>query len=409
VTPWRKRLKDLRQLIYQADQTYFEPDLFRLNVNNAIQTARTVTFMIQKNKAEIKDFDSWYNKNVLEPFKKDRIMEWLKDSRNHIEKQGDLDINSRCDLETIFSYTDRGPRMSLKNVGHLFIGTKKLIRMIRKIFPTGIYRESAIAIDRRWIAASLPDIELTDALHYGYSELLRVVDALDRYVGEEVTTIPLSPRFGRGSASRRSYLKTENGEIYSYTNSQFQMTSADAEQVEKRYDVKPFVEAFRSTSDLKLAHERFSELASDVYERDGYHITLLVLLDKNGEIIGLLGPHFDHRTDKLIFWIELARAADIDSRINGVIFISELWFRSLKGFPQKKISVLEITGEGLQIVAADRTICLIKTIPVVKDSSNARPRLDRSKAEIETGVVPNFLVPLRKAWEARDSGITAAK
>src|SRR5882762_8060466 len=116
VTPWYKRLKDLRQLIYQADQTYFEPDLFRLNVNNAIQTARTVTFMIQKNKETIKDFDAWYGRNVLEPFSQDRIMKWLKESRNHIEKEGDLDINSRCDLETIFSYTDRGPRMSLKDV-----------------------------------------------------------------------------------------------------------------------------------------------------------------------------------------------------------------------------------------------------------------------------------------------------
>jgi hypothetical protein len=112
--PWRKRLGDLAQLIEQANATYFEPDLFRINVNNAIQTARTVTFLIQKHKASIKDFDEWYLAHVLEPFKNDRIMNWLKESRNRIEKEGDLEVYSECTLETVFSYTDEGPRISLK-------------------------------------------------------------------------------------------------------------------------------------------------------------------------------------------------------------------------------------------------------------------------------------------------------
>jgi hypothetical protein len=112
--PWRKRLGDLAQLIEQDDATYFEPDLFRINVNNAIQTARTVTFLIQKHKASIKDFDEWYLTHVLKPFKNDRIMNWLKEARNRIEKEGDLEVYSECTLETVFSYTDEGPRISLK-------------------------------------------------------------------------------------------------------------------------------------------------------------------------------------------------------------------------------------------------------------------------------------------------------
>jgi hypothetical protein len=63
-----------------------------LNVNNAIQTARTITFLIQKNKATINDFDRWYAKNVLDRFGGDSIMNWLKESRNYIEKEGDLDV-----------------------------------------------------------------------------------------------------------------------------------------------------------------------------------------------------------------------------------------------------------------------------------------------------------------------------
>ncbi len=47
-TRWAKRLLDLRTIILNADRNYFDPELFRLNINNAILTSRTVTFLMQK-------------------------------------------------------------------------------------------------------------------------------------------------------------------------------------------------------------------------------------------------------------------------------------------------------------------------------------------------------------------------
>jgi hypothetical protein len=114
VTPWRKRLADYAQLLRQADQTYFEPNLFRLNAQNAIQTARTVTFLIQKNKSAIPNFDAWYQQNVVQVLATDPVMKWLKDSRNFIEKEGDLAMFSECVVELLFSYTERGPQLTLK-------------------------------------------------------------------------------------------------------------------------------------------------------------------------------------------------------------------------------------------------------------------------------------------------------
>lgn len=58
--PWEKRLSDLSHILQSCAHTYFEPDLFRRNTNQFLQTARTVTFIIQKNKATIRDFDRWY-------------------------------------------------------------------------------------------------------------------------------------------------------------------------------------------------------------------------------------------------------------------------------------------------------------------------------------------------------------
>ena len=51
--PWERRLKDLSHLLKCCIDTYFDPELFRLNLNQFLQTARTVTFIIQKNKNQI--------------------------------------------------------------------------------------------------------------------------------------------------------------------------------------------------------------------------------------------------------------------------------------------------------------------------------------------------------------------
>lgn len=41
--PWERRLKDLSHLLKCCIDTYFDPELFRLNLNQFLQTARTVT------------------------------------------------------------------------------------------------------------------------------------------------------------------------------------------------------------------------------------------------------------------------------------------------------------------------------------------------------------------------------
>ena len=55
-----KRLADAHRLWHQAEAAYFDPDGFRLAVQNAIQTLRTVTFILQKQKAIIPNFAEWY-------------------------------------------------------------------------------------------------------------------------------------------------------------------------------------------------------------------------------------------------------------------------------------------------------------------------------------------------------------
>src|SRR5258706_14701498 len=103
---WERRLKDLAQLLTNCGSTYFDPELFRQNTNQFLQTARTVTFIIQKNKNSIPTFDDWYKNAVLTPWSSDAVMIWAKDSRNVIEKEGDLEMHSTLRLTLLSSYRE---------------------------------------------------------------------------------------------------------------------------------------------------------------------------------------------------------------------------------------------------------------------------------------------------------------
>ena len=55
-----KRLLDMRRLWNEAADAYFEPAKFLLMLQQCITTSRTVTFIVQSNKAAFRDFEPWY-------------------------------------------------------------------------------------------------------------------------------------------------------------------------------------------------------------------------------------------------------------------------------------------------------------------------------------------------------------
>ncbi len=122
-----RRLDDAHRLWHQAERAYFDPEEFRVAIQGAIQTLRTVTFILQKNKAVIPDFDAWYDP-WQERLKGDVLMRWMVEARNKIEKQGDLEAQSIVRAEVIASHLNEGPRIEVP--AHLFDGVKKIFRMV---------------------------------------------------------------------------------------------------------------------------------------------------------------------------------------------------------------------------------------------------------------------------------------
>lgn len=76
----------MRQLWEDAASNYFEPARFMLALQNCITTSRTITFILQSNKADIPNFDAWYAVHVMR-WAADPIMKWAKEARNSIEKK----------------------------------------------------------------------------------------------------------------------------------------------------------------------------------------------------------------------------------------------------------------------------------------------------------------------------------
>jgi hypothetical protein len=130
-----QRLADVHRLWHQAEAAYFEPDGFRLAVQNAIQTLRTVTFILQRHKAIIPNFTQWYG-NIekkqhgewQERLHADPLMSWMVEARNRIEKRGDLEAHSLVRAEIIASYLDEGPRLEIP--AKLFQSPRGLLRTI---------------------------------------------------------------------------------------------------------------------------------------------------------------------------------------------------------------------------------------------------------------------------------------
>jgi hypothetical protein len=60
--PTHRRLAEAHQLWHQALDLYHDSDAFRANLNATIKSLRNITFVFQKEKGAIPDFDAWYAK-----------------------------------------------------------------------------------------------------------------------------------------------------------------------------------------------------------------------------------------------------------------------------------------------------------------------------------------------------------
>lgn len=340
----------------EAQKNYFEPDAFCVNMQTCITQIRTISFIVQSNKDKIDSFDKWYIP-WQDKMKNDPIMTWLKDSRNQIEKQGDLEKHSNIQLEIIASYFDDGPKVTVPSKELLFVSIKSIVTAIKK---TNIYKHfeenGILEVKRQWVANSFEDAELLSLLSYGLLFLLDMINSLNpnqqlfqvsqyrnSLLQEPPSSICISLRDGK--VFSRPFLPT-------YTK----RVNVNERAVKTYYPQADDMRALPQNS-LRDYVVKYMQMAKYLLQIDKNLQSLVFLsnMDTEGHecdshVYPMICPD---RQAKYLFMRFIAQQVKI-YRLNTIIVVTENWFTTRKDLdPITVLTNFPEDREGILIVACN--------------------------------------------------------
>lgn len=334
-----RRLEDLHKHWHEAERGYFDPEHFRLSIQTAIQTLRTVTFIVQSNKRLFSNFEPWYE-SWQDKLRSDPLMRWMVDARNKIEKQGDLDAHSFVRAEIIASYYDEGPRLEVS--ADLFQSPSELISSIpAEVLRDHVFKNGILRIQRRWVENSLPDYELLDAVAIAYGRVAELVDDahrelglappstkegdIDRTQGKDSRAGRLPCMIGHDDA-RSHYVWLATGQSMELREKTVEFERGDAERVVKKYGIDP-KEIFQSTEPAPEATlNGLFITARKMFSVDGHHDTIAFLLS-GARPLQMFKLVVQEHGEKYLVMRTLANEV-IKYGADGVILIGEVWSAS---------------------------------------------------------------------------------
>ena len=415
-----QRLADAHMLWHQAEAAYFDPDGFRLSVQNAIQSLRSVTFILQAHKAVIPNFKEWYGDYVDEKQGKrgkwqermlaDSLMRWMVDARNKIEKRGDLEANSIVRAEIIASYLNEGPHIDVP--ARLFEDTKSLLRSIPdNVLGQHIRRNGALRVQRRWIENTLPDYELLDAVAIYYGKLTELVHDAHRQIGlEPPQTIhddtgvsfdlpAMGWRFpcmiGHNRPRALTVSLADGSEVEFETKAvPMKVDAASVAELVDHYGGNAF-EAMRRdyNSDAELAAGYFA-LAQTIFLRDGYHCSILLLF-RDRKLVRPVEFSVENVQQKYVLMRQLADEVS-KSGANAAILIGEVWLAradELKPYERPVDSPIRTEALVAQMVTKSGD-----PLDLLARITSRRKKPSLGTVEITEGGAAFLFAPFYQAW-----------
>ena len=353
-----KRLYDARIYWDQASRNYFDPNLFRMNVNAVIQALRSVTFLLQKNKSLIYGFDPWYQ-GWQEKMKQDSALKWLVTARNVIVKEGDLNLSSILRVSIIVSYKDEEvpefqtelhPRLSFKHI-HKAVKNSGL--------PHEILNNSYIRVERRWVDKEYTSQELLDRLSYCWVYFFNLLsdapcsDINLKDIGESINSPPLC--MPPNSETRSIWLRFTNDRFIGTELNKLTNRVTDKhfnKKITRRYKGSPMLNTAWPDDFIKLC-EFYFDSAKWVMEKDGFHIFLVVFL-KGHVPIAMRHLFPNDQADKFRMMIEIAPEVRV-TKADGIITVSEAWIAEPdSSHPYRGASEYPNKSEVLVIIAANK-------------------------------------------------------
>jgi hypothetical protein len=403
-----QRLEDAHQLWHQAEQNYFDPNSFRLVVQNTIQTLRSVTFILQKHKNVIPNFDEWYAP-WQSRLKEDPLMRWLVDARNKIEKEGDLISHSFIRAEIIASYLDEGPTLEIK--AELFQGIDDLVKTIpEEVFRKHVSKHGGIRIQRRWIENNLPEYELLDALAIAFGRLAEIVHDCHRQMGLPTPRIPYEDKLGSFDLKDNDWLMPcmtfhhdprsllisfEDGATLAFDKIAKTIDKEAASKAVERYGADALSEIPRNPDSLMDIVQGFFQVARTMFLKDGYHGSITILL-REKRPVRIVQTQASDQFEKYLLMRELAHEVVLTGA-DALFTINEAWMTAVDDLgPYERPSEASNRKEALVLVLASRSGPPIQLCAIIE--RNGELTTLGATEVIETGAAFAF-APIYEAWK----------
>ena len=405
-----RRLCDGLNLLVETKQNYFDPDSFRMSLNNTIQTLRNVTFVLQNTKSSFPTFDKWYLP-WQELMKADNLMKWLITSRNIIAKQGDLETRSLTRINIVESWFDP-PRFEMEVPP--FTRTEDFARLLSERVPRGIpWDAGLLRVERRWIHDALPTHEILDSLVHSFdvlSELLFdahnvLLDQQSRtqcpWFGTlETTAGRVSPCTLAQDWDRTVWLDLRDGAVMIPVTAPMTQSEEDLRETVGRYHgAENLKQKLTAASSLEERAAFWFEVAKDVLKTDGYHLPTTLLGNPDGRMT-INQLHMEDRTAKHLILRKVA--AEVErTGADSVILINEAWLSRRGTLPTFGYAVDDPNREEvLQLIAADAQGNVVAHNAVfVRDVENRIQFTEEVRTT--TNIVANLLQPIMDVWERR--------
>ena len=329
------RLSDVHRQWHEAERSYFNPEAFRAAIQSAIQTLRTVTFILQSNRRYIPDFTGWYQE-WQDRLRSDLLMRWMVDARNKIEKQGDLETNSFVSAEIVASYLEEGP--SVQVPAELWDAPLELQRRIpQNELGEHLRRHGILRIRRRWVENTLPEHELLDAVAIAYGRVSELVDDAHRQAGlsapvtineETGEAFPKEFRGGRlpcmigHEDARTRNIDLSDGRPMTLVEEAVPFDREIAQEYVERVGVDP-AETFSSDGSSRDIIDTLFSTVRRVFEADGTHVTICFLF-RSGRPVDIVGLAPGDQGEKYLLMRSVARRVT-ECGADTAVLVSEAW------------------------------------------------------------------------------------
>lgn len=408
-----KRLMDCHAQWHVLQESYFDPDGFRLALNAFLQTHRSVTTLLLKHNTDLPGFEEWFTEYTNNAAKAD-VMKWAKKSRNRVVHESDLDIDSSCRVTWVRDWYTKSevkaefpPRMNFREI-------LKAILNSRGMPPFG-----TITITRRWVDRALSSWEILDATAASYmhlNSLLRIghqfatVDICD--LGErDIPCVDASlpviagtlPCMHAAQSHLSAHFSVPDGDMLSEDSEELEIDETAGRAAFEKYNIPEF-----PSGDAIDRVPGFMDVARRIMEKDGNHGTFAFLFSGDG-LLQIQAMVFSGHREKMLSFEGLARLVE-STRADGVLLIGEMWVGSQTNLERKMNTVfipprdrLDRT-EALSVYAITRDGRQAEQICLVERGSNGEAHCSEP-IETESGLI-NTMIPIRRRWkDMEDRGI----